>query len=164
MLFRSHRDKEDHIIEIIGKTDWKIQLENQLPTSINKPISIPKGEWHRLIKGDGTLTLKILKEESTQYNMEGILYTDTRERPQKDILSDIRSLPGITIVSSKDINPNVYATNNPNYGTIIKIKVDPHPYPSGFKDEDLQQLLQDIRAVKGVRNFKLNQKVEKKTV
>jgi len=159
-----HRDKENRIIEIVGKTNWKIQLENQLPVSINQPIRIPKGEWHRLIKGDGTLTLKILKEESTQYNMEGILYTDTRERPQKDILSDIRSLPGVTIVSSKDINPNVYATNNPNYGTIIKIKVDPHPYPSGFKDEDLQQLLQDIRAVKGVRNFKLNQKVEKKTV
>jgi hypothetical protein len=79
-------------------------------------------------------------------------------------MSDIRSLPGITIVSSKDINPDEYATNNENYGTIVKIKIDPHPYPSGFKDEDLQQLLQDIRIIKGVKNFKLNQKIEKKTV
>jgi len=48
-------------IEILGKTDWKIQLENQLPTSLNKSISIPKHEWHRVIKGTGTLKLKIYK-------------------------------------------------------------------------------------------------------
>jgi hypothetical protein len=57
-----HRDKEDRIVEIVGKTDWKIQLENQLPTSINESIFIPKGEWHRLIKGNGTLVLKINKK------------------------------------------------------------------------------------------------------
>jgi len=106
----------------------------------------------------------MLKEESTQYNIEGTLLTNTEERPQKDILSDIRSLPGITIVSSKDINPDDTAFNNPNYYTVLKIKVDPHPYTAGFKDEDLQQLFTDIRAIKGVRNFKLTQAVEKKTV
>ena len=57
-----HRDLENRTIEIIGDTNWKVQLENQLPTSINKPIFIPKGEWHRLIKGTtGTLKLKIYK-------------------------------------------------------------------------------------------------------
>ena len=161
-----HRDNENRIVEIVGKTDWKLQLENQLPVSINQPISIPKGEWHRVIKGNGKLTLKIIKEESTQYNVEGLLITNTIDRPQKDILSDIRSLPGITIVSSKDydLSGDSSAFSNPNYYTILKIKVDPHPYPNGFKDEDLQQLFTDIRAIKGVRNFKLNKSVEKKTV
>jgi hypothetical protein len=106
----------------------------------------------------------MLKEESTQYTVEGTLLTNTEERPQKDILSDIRSLPGITIVSSKDINPDDTAFSNPNYYTVLKIKIDPHPFPSGFKDEDLQQLFTDIRAIKGVRNFKLSKSVEKKTV
>ena len=106
----------------------------------------------------------MLKEESTQYTVEGTLLTNTEERPQKDILSDIRSLPGITIVSSKDINSEDTAFNNPNYYTILKIKIDPHPFSSGFKDEDLQQLFTDIRAIKGVRNFKLSKSVEKKTV
>jgi hypothetical protein len=161
-----HRDNENRVVEIVGKTDWKLQLENQLPVSINQPISIPKGEWHRVIKGNGKLTLKIIKEESTQYNIEGLLLTNTEDRPQKDILSDIRSLPGITIVSSKDydLSGEASAFSNPNYYTIIKMKVDPHPYPNGFKDEDLQQLFTDIRAIKGVRNFKLNKSVEKKTV
>ena len=57
-----HRDREDRVVEIIGNTDWKIQLEDQLPTSINESIFIPKGQWHRVIKGNGTLTLKINKK------------------------------------------------------------------------------------------------------
>ena len=56
-----HRDIEDRLVEIIGETDWMIQLENKLPTSMNQPIFIPKHEWHRVIKGTGTLKLKINK-------------------------------------------------------------------------------------------------------
>jgi len=56
-----HRDDENRTVEIIGKTDWKLQLENKLPTSINSPIFIPKHEWHRVIKGTGILKLKIHK-------------------------------------------------------------------------------------------------------
>lgn len=123
-----------------------------------------KSELIQLIKEELS---NILNEESTQYNVEGLLQTDTTTRPQKDILSDIRSLPGITIVSTKDYEmqgSEVLAFNNPNYYTILRIKIDPHPYPSGFKDEDLQGLLEEIRAIKGVRNFKLSKPVEKKTV
>ena len=32
-----HRDNEDRTIEIIGETNWQIQLDNELPTSLNKP-------------------------------------------------------------------------------------------------------------------------------
>jgi hypothetical protein len=164
-----HRDREDRIVEIVGKTDWKLQLENQLPISINQPISIPKGEWHRVIKGTGKLTLKIIKEESTQYNFAGVLITNTSTedgRPQKDILSDIRAIEGITIVTSKDYDASgeTNAFNNPNYYSIIKVKVDPNPYSTGFTSEDLQNMLKEIRAIKGVKNFKLNQAVEKTTV
>jgi hypothetical protein len=56
-----HRDDENRIVEIMGKTDWMIQLENQLPISINEPIFIPKHMWHRVIKGTDSLRLKIYK-------------------------------------------------------------------------------------------------------
>ena len=56
-----HRDDEDRTIEIIGETDWKIQLDNSLPTSINDRIFIPRHLWHRVIKGNKTLKLKIYK-------------------------------------------------------------------------------------------------------
>jgi hypothetical protein len=56
-----HRDDEDRTIEIIGKTNWQLQLEDQLPTSLNQPIFIPRHTWHRAIKGNGKLLLKIHK-------------------------------------------------------------------------------------------------------
>jgi hypothetical protein len=54
-----HRDDEDRTIEILGETNWKLQLDNELPTSLNQPIFIPRHHWHRVIKGDGNLRLKI---------------------------------------------------------------------------------------------------------
>jgi hypothetical protein len=56
-----HRDDEDRLVEIVGDTDWQLQLDNQLPTSMNQPIFIPRHEWHRVIKGTGNLKLKIHK-------------------------------------------------------------------------------------------------------
>jgi len=56
-----HRDDENITIEIIGNTDWMIQLEDKLPTSMNNPIFIHKHTWHRAIKGTGNLKLKIYK-------------------------------------------------------------------------------------------------------
>ena len=56
-----HRDNEDRTVEILGETNWKLQLDDELPTSINKPIFIPRHKWHRVIKGDGNLKLIIYK-------------------------------------------------------------------------------------------------------
>ena len=56
-----HRDQEDRIIEAVEYTDWQIQLDNELPTLIDKPIFIPKYIWHRTIKGTGPLKVKITK-------------------------------------------------------------------------------------------------------
>ena len=56
-----HRDNENRTVEILGETDWKIQLDNQLPTSMNQPIYIPRHLYHRVIKGTGNLLLKIHK-------------------------------------------------------------------------------------------------------
>jgi len=57
-----HRDDESREIVSINETDWMIQLDNALPTTLNNTVRIPRHEWHRLIKGTGKLTLKIKKE------------------------------------------------------------------------------------------------------
>ena len=54
-----HRDREERIVISTEHTNWMIQLENQLPISLNEKVRIPKKEWHRLIKGDGNLKLSI---------------------------------------------------------------------------------------------------------
>lgn len=56
-----HRDKEDRIIYPLHKTNWKFQIDNDIPRTIEKEIFIPKGVYHRLIKGTGDLKLNIQK-------------------------------------------------------------------------------------------------------
>jgi hypothetical protein len=56
-----HRDQEDRIVEAVEPTDWQVQLDNELPTLIDRPIFIPKYIWHRTIKGTGPLKVKITK-------------------------------------------------------------------------------------------------------
>jgi hypothetical protein len=58
-----HRDSESRTIEILEDTNWQIQLDDNLPTSLKEHIFIPKHTYHRLIKGNGTLKLKIYKHE-----------------------------------------------------------------------------------------------------
>jgi hypothetical protein len=52
-----HRDRENRLLQADEDTDWLIQLEDELPKSINGTF-IPKGVYHRLIKG--TTSLRII--------------------------------------------------------------------------------------------------------
>jgi hypothetical protein len=56
-----HMDDEDRIIQALHKNNWQFQLEDQLPVPLNKPIFIERHQWHRLIKGDGSLMIKVTK-------------------------------------------------------------------------------------------------------
>ena len=59
--FMWHRDFEDRIIESIGKTDWQVQLDDELPKIIEGEFFIPMGIYHRVIKGTGDLKIKLIK-------------------------------------------------------------------------------------------------------
>jgi hypothetical protein len=56
-----HRDNEDRVVSPVNKTDWKFQIENELPKEIQGEIFIPRGVWHRIIKGTGSVKVKIIK-------------------------------------------------------------------------------------------------------
>jgi hypothetical protein len=56
-----HRDREDRLVEVLGQTNWKVQLDNELPQTLDQ-VFIPKNVYHRLIKGTGSLTVKIHKK------------------------------------------------------------------------------------------------------
>jgi hypothetical protein len=56
-----HQDGEDRIVEATHDSDWMYQADNQLPRPFTDKIFIRKGEWHRVIKGTGDLTVRITK-------------------------------------------------------------------------------------------------------
>ena len=57
-----HMDKESRKIEVIeGNEDWLFQFDNELPVPLNSTIFIPKHTIHRVIKGTGSLKIKLIK-------------------------------------------------------------------------------------------------------
>jgi hypothetical protein len=56
-----HFDNEDRSVKVIQSNNWKIQMDNQMPKSLTegKEYFIPKGVYHRVIKGDGDLKVEI---------------------------------------------------------------------------------------------------------
>ena len=56
-----HRDKKDREITVLNGEDWKIQFENNIPEKLmkGKLYKIKAMEYHRLIKGNKGLTLRI---------------------------------------------------------------------------------------------------------
>ena len=60
-----HRDNEQRLVEVVECGEgWKFQLDNQLPQSLEpgSSIFILRHQWHRVIKGEGKLVVKINKE------------------------------------------------------------------------------------------------------
>jgi len=56
-----HIDPEDRIIEPLYETDWLFQFDNELPIRIFEQIRIPKGVYHRIIKGSDNLVIRVIK-------------------------------------------------------------------------------------------------------
>jgi hypothetical protein len=56
-----HRDKRNRKVEILDGKGWMFQFENGLPFPMTKgdTIEITKEQYHRVIKGDTPLKIKI---------------------------------------------------------------------------------------------------------
>ena len=98
----------------------------------------------------------VLSEEyQDQYKVTGRLITNIKGRPQKEILSDIRAIAGVTVVSTRELQDY----NDQSFGqftTILNIKVDGYPYikTGGFSRETIVKIADDIRKVPNVITFK----------
>jgi len=57
-----HRDQEDRLVVPLNENNWMIQMDNKLPKFLNEKVFIPKEEFHRVIKGNGNLKVKIYKK------------------------------------------------------------------------------------------------------
>jgi hypothetical protein len=101
---------------------------------------------------------KALNEEyQDKFKMVGMLITNIKKRPQKEIFSDIRSLPGITVASVKE--PMDYSEQDTErFQSIMTIKVDGHPWiaKSGFDRTKMEDIRKAILKVEGVLSYNVN--------
>ena len=56
-----HVDDEDREITVLHKTDWMLQMDDELPQNLieGEKYYIPKGIYHRVIKGNGDLKISV---------------------------------------------------------------------------------------------------------
>jgi hypothetical protein len=56
-----HRDKESRQVSVLSGSNWSLQHDDELPILLNQgeEYYIPKMTYHRLIKGQGNLVVRI---------------------------------------------------------------------------------------------------------
>ena len=110
---------------------------------------------HTLVKEE--LSKKLNEEYQDKFKMVGMLISNIKQRPQKEIYSDIRSIPGITVASSKE--PMEYSEQDTEkFQTIMTIKVDGYPWiaKGGFDRSKMEDIRKAILKVEGVLSFNVN--------
>ena len=101
---------------------------------------------------------KVLNEEYVdKFKVKGILITNTTTRPQQEILSDIRALTGVTIVSTTEMDDE-YSQTNDNLRVIVNLKIDGYPFikSGGFSREKVMDIIKSVKRVDGVKSFIVN--------
>jgi len=91
------------------------------------------------------------------YQISGEASLDTTVTPQSDLISDIRSIEGITIVTFTPKNEEESAASNPNHLGILSIKFDTFPFTEFDKDIQINNLVNQIRKIPAVNYFKAGQ-------
>jgi glycosylphosphatidylinositol transamidase (GPIT) subunit GPI8 len=99
---------------------------------------------------------KLLNEGALDkiFHLNGVLIVDDTKRNQKDILSDIRALPAITVVRNVEMDQD---PTSRYFRSEIQIKIDPYPYVKQDKFDSkttLKVITDGIRSIPGVIGFK----------
>jgi hypothetical protein len=113
-----------------------------------------KSELRKLIQEE---LRDVLREgsETKLYKIEGLLVTDNDVKTQSQILSDIRSVTGVTTVDAQEYTPRLPKPGR-SYN-VLTVKVDPYPYLKfgKFDVETIKQIISNISKIKGVIKFKV---------
>ena len=127
-----HRDRENRIIEVLSGDGWLFQRDNRLPVVLEEGdrVSVRAGEYHRLIKGDEDLYVKIYKEEKKKKKLSKKQMKIAKAAPPED---------EITGADFKALNKN--EGHPAQYGA-----------PEGSKrDKQLDQTKKDFKKAKELR-------------
>jgi hypothetical protein len=103
------------------------------------------------------LSKRLNEDYQDKFKMVGMLITNIKKRPQKEIFSDIRSIPGITVASVKE--PMEYSEQDTEkFQSIMTVKVDGHPWitKGGFDRSKMEDIRKAILKVEGVLSYNVN--------
>ena len=118
-----------------------------------KPARKGSKAWKAAKQAGDAIELNELDSEKI-FHIEGTIIIDNQKRDVQDILSDVRALPGITVVRNVEIPQD--ATSR-YFRSSLEIKVDPYPYIKQNKFDGkatLEAVANNIKIIPGVVGFK----------
>jgi len=97
-----------------------------------------------------------MKRESNTYEIKGQASINTTITSQQEVLADIRSMKGVTIVSFTPANQEdpTLVLDNTNYKGILDVKVDTFPFEKFDKSKHLKDIVLQIRSTPAVNYFR----------
>ena len=98
--------------------------------------------------------LSVELDSNKIFHIEGTIIINNQTRDVQDILSDVRALPGITIVHNVELPQD--ATSR-YFISSLEIKVDPYPYIKQNKFDGkstLEAVVDNVKTIPGVIGFK----------
>lgn len=108
-----HRDLQDRVVEVVNGNGWMLQMDNQVPTEMvsGQTYFIESKSWHRIIKGNGDLVLKITESKSEEDQNENafVLAADkARDKGEKEFEFPKGSgkMHRVTIKADIDVDEN----------------------------------------------------------
>ena len=102
------------------------------------------------------------KPEAKQFQILASMITNTKVNDQTNILSAMRALPGVTIVNSQAAIPGSNSEGQLRYKTNVDIKIDTSAIEGDVK-EGIKKIVEDIKNIEGVVEFKLLPKAKETT-
>lgn len=102
------------------------------------------------------------KPAAKQFQILASMITNTKVNDQTNILSAMRALPGVTIVNSQAATPGANSEGQLRYQTNADIKIDTSALEGDVKAA-IKKIIEDIKAIPGVVEFKVLPKVKETT-
>ena len=102
------------------------------------------------------------KPAAKQFQILASMITNTKVNDQTNILSAMRALPGVTIVNSQAAIPGSNSEGQLRYKTNVDIKIDTSAIEGDVK-EGIKKIVEDIKKIEGVVEFKLLPKAKEVT-
>jgi len=102
------------------------------------------------------------KPKAKQFQILTSIITNTKRNNQTNILSAIRALPGVTIVNSQAVIPGSNSEGQLRYKTNVDIKIDTSSIEGDIK-AGIKKIIEDIRKIEGVVEFKVLSKAKETT-
>ena len=145
----------------VNEADKKILVESNLGEHgmyKGKKVPLDLTEQKHIFTLNKGKVKRILSENSAEklYKIEGLLVTNNDLLFQKELISDIRSVTGVTTVDAHEYTPRLPKANY-SYNKLA-VKIDPYPYlkDGKFDIETVKQVIQDINNIRGVVKFRVD--------